>query len=344
MRRFYLAVLVPMLLMGAVTVLPATGAGSSSTGVYVGPGYVAEHDAFAKSVPASVPYAFDFIDGNNGWEQMLNPWALDSWAPWVKSSPGRRLVLSVPMLPASAKGQMAAGAAGSFDAHFTQLARDMVSRGLGASIVRIGWEANGTWFIWSAVPDPAVWKAFFRRIVLAMRAVPGAAFSFDWAANPGTSLAFADFYPGDDVVDIVGLDTYNTKWGDSTSTPEQRWNFQLNQFNGLVAHRDFANAHGKPLSFPEWGLYPKGDEQGGGGDDPYYIDRMADWIASNNVAYQSYFDWWIYSLSNFPNGWARYQARFGSTATTTTSQSTSTTVGTTTTVAEKRNCGRRACR
>ena len=118
-----------------------------------------------------------------------------------------------------------------------------------------------------------------------MRSVSGAGFSFDWTANPGTSLSFASFYPGDDVVDIVGLDIFDMKWQDTTSSPEQRWSFLLNQFNGLIAHRDFAAQHGKPLSFPEWGLYAKGDVQGGGGDNPYYIDRMADWFANNNVAY-----------------------------------------------------------
>ena len=351
-RRTLLALLVLLLvpvLSSVSPISPAAGAPATASGVYSGPGYVAQHDAFATWVPAQVPYAIDFLESRYGWTEMLHPWALDAWAPWVKASPGRRLVLSVPMLPAGAKGQLSAGAAGSFDPYFRSLAQNMVARGLGTSIVRVGWEANGSWHPWSAVPDPAAWKLFYRRIVATMRATPGAAFTFDWTANPGTSLSLSSFYPGDDVVDVIGLDVYDMKWQDTTATPEQRWSFLLNQFNGLIAHRDFAAAHGKPLSFPEWGLYITGDAQGGGGDNPYYIDRMADWFASTNTAYQAYFKWGTSDLGRFPKGMIRYQARFADTGTTTTTQATSTsttaaTNATTTTTTVKRACVRKACR
>ena len=43
---------------------------------------------------------------------------------------------------------------------------------------------------------------------------------------------------------------------------------------------------------PEWGLAPKAAMvNGGGGDDPYYIDAMMAWQRTNRVAYQSYFNW-----------------------------------------------------
>lgn len=341
MRRTFRATLAAGVLAAGLGMLSGApspaGAAASSVGVYVGPGYVAQHDAFANWLPAPVPYASDALDHRFDWSYILSPWVLDSWAPWVRAVPGRRLVLSVPMLPASASGQLAAGAAGSFDGHFRTLAQNMVNRGLGHSVLRLGWEANGNWFPWAAAPDTTSWKAFYRRIVTTMRSVPGAAFAFDWNAASsaaGTNLTLDAFYPGDDVVDIIGLDAYDLKWGDSTSTPDQRWNFTLNQFNGLVTHRNFAAAHGKPMSFPEWGLYAKGDINGGGGDNPYYVDRMADWFASNNVAYQSYFNWnWGGGdLNSFPNAKARYQARFGvATTSTTVAPATTTTVKPTTT-------------
>jgi len=101
---------------------------------------------------------------------------------------------------------------------------------------------------------------------------------------------------------------------DSTSTPEERWNFTLNQNNGLNAFAAFANAHGKPMAVTEWGLWGKGTDQGGGGDNPYYIDRMADWFAANNVVYHSYFNVLgetDFRLETYPNSQARYKARFG---------------------------------
>lgn len=342
MRRIVSATLASSMLVAGLGFLGGTpgaagAATSSSVGVYTGPGYVREHDSFANWLNAPVPYASDALDHRFDWSYVTSPWVVDSWAPWVHAVPGRRLVLSVPMLPQSASGQLAQGAAGAFDPYFRAVALNMVNRGLGDSVIRLGWEANGNWFPWAAAPDPASWKLFYRRIVANMRAIPGANFTFDWNAASsaaGTNLSFDAFYPGDDVVDIVGLDAYDLKWGDSTSSPEVRWNFTLNQFNGLVAHRNFANAHAKPISFPEWGLYAGGDINGGGGDNPYYIDRMADWFAASNTAYQSYFNdsWGGGNLDNFPNAKARYAARFGGTATTTTvAPTTTTTVAPTTT-------------
>lgn len=308
-------------------------AASHPVGIYSGPAYVAEHDAFAGWLGSEVPYASDALDYRFGWNDIANPsWLIEAWSPWVKAAPNRRLVLSVPLLPESARGQLSAGAAGSFDSSFRTLAENLVRGGLGNSIIRLGWEANGTWFPWSAAPDPSSWKTFFRRTVTNMRSVPGAAFSFDWnpvSSSAGTNLSFDAFYPGDDVVDIIGLDAYDLKWQDSTSSPEQRWQFTLTQFNGLNAHKVFAQAHGKPMSYPEWGMYLKGDAQGGGGDNPYYVDEMANWFATNNVVYQSYFNWGAYALANFPNGKARYKARFGTAATTSTTISTTTTTTTT---------------
>ena len=315
---------------------PAAAAGAERLGAHNGPGDVAAMNRFGSWLGRTPAYAVDYVDYRGGWDAIANPiWVLDSWAPWVGAVSGRRLVLGVAMLPESARGQLAAGAAGAFDGHFATLARNMVNRGLGGSVVRLGWEANGNWFPWSAAPDPASWRTFFRRIVQTMRSVSGARFSFDWnpaSSAAGTNLTFDAFYPGDDVVDVVGLDAYDLKWMDNSSSPEVRWDFTLNQFNGLRAHRSFASAHGKPVSFPEWGLYARGQANGGGGDNPYYVDRMADWFQSSNTAYQAYFnaDWGGGTLASFPLAQARYKARFGAAPVATTTTTTTATTTTTT--------------
>ena len=291
-------------------------------GVYTGPANVAGMDSFSTSLGAPAPYATDFADYTKTWNDVANPmWLLDPWSTWVKAVPGRRLVLGVPLLINANRGQLAQGASGAFDASFRTLAQNMVARGLGTSVIRLGWEMNNSSFPWYAGTDPASYKSFYARAVGVMRSVPGAAFSFDWNPNAGVQggsplTTFASFYPGDAYVDVIGLDRYDIKWMDSTSTPEQRWNWMLTQPLGLNDHKAFATAHAKPLSFPEWGLYRVGDQQGGGGDNPYYIDRMADWFAATNTAYHSYFnaDWGGGTLANFPNGQARYKARFGASA------------------------------
>lgn len=78
--------------------------------------------------------------------------------------------------------------------------------------------------------------------------------------------------------------------GDPKPTPEQVWNWLLNQPYGLKWQRDFALAHGKSISFPEWGTGTRPDGHGGG-DDPYFLSHMADWIAANPVAYHIYWDY-----------------------------------------------------
>ncbi len=316
-----------------------SGAATVPVGVYTGPATVAATNSFSTWLGAPTPYATDFLDYTKTWNDVANPmWLVDPWSTWVKAVPGRRLVLGVPLLINANKGQLAQGASGAFDSSFRTLAQNMVARGLGTSVIRLGWEMNNISFPWYAGTDPASYKSFYARAVGVMRSVPGAAFSFDWNPNAGVQggsplTSFASFYPGDAYVDVIGLDNYDIKWMDSTSTPEQRWNWHLTRPLGLNDHKAFATAHAKAMSFPEWGLYRVGDQMGGGGDNPYYIDRMADWFATTNSAYQSYFDadWGGGALASFPNGQARYKARFG--AATSTSPTVTTPPPTTTTTA-----------
>ncbi len=311
------------LLMVVLTGMGATSAQTSpALGVYAGPANVAGNDEFGSWLGNDVTYATDFLDKTKTWYwDVANPtWLLDPWSSWVNAAPGRRLSLGVPMLIEESRGQLAQGARGDFDSYFRTLAQNMVSRGLGTSVLRLGWEMNTSEQPWWAGTDPASFSRYWARIVRTMRAVPGARFSFDWTAGAGvqggsTLTSFSQFYPGDAYVDIIGLDNYDIKWEDSTSTPEERWNFHLTRPLGLNDHKAFAVAHGKPMSFPEWGLYASVDQQGGGGDNPYYIGRMADWFTSGSVTYQSYFnaDWGGGTLDSFPMAKNEYKLRFGTT-------------------------------
>ena len=290
-------------------------------GLYSGPANVSSLNNFSTWLGAPITYVTDYVDYKNGWSVDFNPtWIFNTWGPWVKANSGRRLVLGLPMLENSNPEQFSQGTAGAFDAYFLSLSQKLVSNNMGNTIIRLGYEANNPNIgPWEACADPSGYIADWRHIVNVMKSVPGQNFEFDW--NPTESSAcgnqplnsFASFYPGDDVVNIIGLDQYDIKWMDTTSTPQQRWQFFLNQPMGLLDHKNFAIAHKKMVSFPEWGLYASGDKYGGGGDDPYYIDQMHAWFTSNNTAYQSYFNlnWGGGILSNFLNGQARYKSDFG---------------------------------
>ena len=133
------------------------------------------------------------------------------------------------------------------------------------------------------------WAEYWANIVRAMRAVPGAHFLFDWTVNQYyRPIPFDQWYPGNDVVDIIGIDAYDSGITDSSLTPDERWQKLSNEPDGLNALAAFAAAHNKPMSIPEWGLMQVGPK-GGAGDDPTYVKGLASFIATHPVVYNSYF-------------------------------------------------------
>jgi hypothetical protein len=59
---------------------------------------------------------------------------------------------------------------------------------------------------------------------------------------------------------------------------------QVNEPYGLQAHVDFAKAHGKPISYPEWGLFHNGDNA-------EYMRRMLDWMDEHKPLYNTLTDY-----------------------------------------------------
>ncbi len=130
------------------------------------------------------------------------------------------------------------------------------------------------------------WRRFWRRAALAMRRVPGARFRFDWTVNAAYEpIPLGRFYPGDDAVDIVGVDAYDA----GVRATRDRWHALASRPVAIDDVARFATRHGKPLSIPEWGLMPRGPQWLGGGDDPAYVDGIARVLRTRRVAYQAYF-------------------------------------------------------
>ena len=269
-------------------------------------------------------WAEDFMP-KEGWNKIEGEaWQLGVWGKWRTLAPGRRLVLSVPMLvgpwnrsgPKTGPGagepvSLEKGAAGEYDEHFAALGRNLVKWGLADTIVRLGWEFNGGWYTYRVEneKDARDFAAFFRRAVAAMRAAEGQRFLFCWnpAMEPWWSYDVEAAWPGDDVVDVIGIDVYDQSWVPDTypipegASPEERrarqgraWERKTGNEGafGLPWWPKFAARHGgKPLAVCEWGVCYREDGHGGG-DDPLYIERMADFILdpANNVLFHCYFD------------------------------------------------------
>lgn len=216
-------------------------------------------------------------------------WAMNCW----KGQP-YRLALAVPLFVKG--GSLAAAASGAYDAQFAQLAATIVAAGHGNAYLRIGWEFNGDWYAWAAASDPVHFKEAFRHVAGVMKSVPGASFQVVWNPSAGGGTVAADnYWPGDDAVDMVGLDVYNQSWRPEDKDPALRWQNQLTQIYGLNWVASFSKAHKKPIIIPEWATGTRPDGHGWG-DDPLFIHNMAAWMRANNVAYQGY---WDFTASDF---------------------------------------------
>jgi acetyl esterase/lipase len=182
----------------------------------------------------------------------------------------------------------AQAAQGAYLDRWTTMAKNLQTlRGdtAGTTYVRPFHEFNGDWYTnWQVTPANLTdYKAAFRLIAQTIRQnCPRC--KIVWSPNNGTSSGSAspaDAYPGDDVVDVIGVDSYNAN-GNTVVTDPQTWQQYADAASngapvGPEAWRQFAESHGKPIAFPEWGL----NSGGGGGDDPAYIQGMHDWMTQH---------------------------------------------------------------
>ncbi|MHC3470366.1 glycoside hydrolase family 26 protein [Streptomyces sp. 7R007] len=211
---------------------------------------------------------------------------LDPWADWRRQRADRMLVLNVPMMERNEDNVsdeevrllLRRGTAGQFDHHFRALAERLVALKVPDTVIVLGWEMNGTTYTHRCGPDPEAWKAYWNRIVTTMRAVPGQKFRFDFAPSRGRdAVPWTRCYPGDDTVDIIGMDAYDQPRGLSF---EQ----QVKEPYGLQEQVDFAKAHGKPVSYPEWGLFRNGDNSA-------YMQGMLAWMDAHKPLYNTLTDY-----------------------------------------------------
>ena len=253
----------------------------------------------------------DFFSAEN-WAQMQSgaQWALGCW----QGQP-YRLAVGLPLVAKG--GSLSSAAAGEYDAEFQKIGAMLVAKGRADAIVRLGWEFNGNWYPWSANKDPVSFVGAFRHVVGVLRAVPGQHFRVVWNPALGVgSVSPQSLWPGDDVVDLIGIDFYNQSWRRQDSDPAVRWEGYVTGNYGLDWLARFAAAHHKTIVVPEWGTGMRPDGHGWG-DDPLFIHNMAAWMRVHHVAYQGYWDFTAsdydstMSAGKFPQALAAYKAEFG---------------------------------
>lgn len=264
----------------AIDPLPSKG-----FGVRFGPkpATIAEYEAWLGRGVSAVTV---FFHGNNDTDLLF---AARGLINRFKGSKYRTLIFSMPLVVGNRN--LASVASGSMDSLARELATALVAGGRADDVVRLGWEFNGTWFKWSAVPNPSQYASAFRRIVTVMRAVPGAKnLRFEWNVSRGGSKVSPLAYPGDAYVDIIGLDMYDRTYDARMRDPLVRWNSYLNDPNsGMLFVRDFARAHRKPMGISEWGLSSK-HVPGVNPDNTLFIQKMVEFVRANNLSYANYFE------------------------------------------------------
>jgi hypothetical protein len=288
-------------------------AGSYASGLPWSSGAVGDESGFAAWRGRPLDNTTTWPD-RGSWYEISHP---DLHGAVSAKPAGVMLSLGLAMLPDPPAGaSFAECATGAYDRHYRTYGSELVRLGRADSVVRLGWEANGDWYPWSIGSDVADYRACFRRQVAAIRSTDPLV-RIDWNMNKDSHMpvSVAEAYPGDDVVDIIGVDFYDM-W---PAYPDWlRWSLDYRRTQrggprGLGAWLAFARAHGKPLSVPEWGTTPTAS---GGGDHPAYVRAMRDFFHANaaDIAYETYFNigpgFQLWPSPVYPRSAAAYQDRF----------------------------------
>jgi hypothetical protein len=202
--------------------------------------------------------------------------------------------------------------AGTHDAIITAMFEAIeAARPEGELWIRLGWEFNITAYPWNIVSANTAeqYVAAWQHVVDLARAVSDR-FVFTWCVNWAAQNP-EPAYPGDDYVDVAGMDAYfKTQFDQNTGqTGAQVWAYKRDADYGMQWLVDFAATHGKRWALCEWG---------GNADEPDWMEGQAAFIEQHRPKYHGYWDQTTPSdanskLSNgaYPNMGALYIAAFG---------------------------------
>ena len=171
--------------------------------------------------------------------------------------------------------------------------------------IRLGWEASGDWFPWSAAGKPAEqWKACFVHVAAAMKSVPNSNFRISWSMAKKGRIDVNTIWPENaaHLITNIGLSHYDdaqARFGDEMYG-KSPW--------GLKAWAKFAQGKGKRLAISEWGV-------GRVGDNPDYIKNMHEFLseAGGIIAHEAYFntsEYQLYPVKSLPKSSLAYQQLF----------------------------------
>ncbi len=294
--------------------------------VTTGNGCVALANAFGTWRGRPVDGFLKFAD-RSSWEGMFN--IASEWAAW----PGY-IVNSMPPQPQSQNNSGTAN--GSNNSRWEGYGQALTAAGLNRNtyILRV-WEVNGYWYNWawgdergtkSAPNTPASFVAAMKNLSMSVKKyAPNIKISVNLNRGSGRSNTtwqsviqqLVGSHQYGKYIDIIGLDSYDWFPG---QTNDGNWNNARNQSPGFADIAAFCRSNGLQIGVEEWALISAsgGAVGGGGGDNPYFIQRMHQEFDSikDVLAYEGYYenggapaelDHPI-STGHYPNAAAAYRA------------------------------------
>jgi len=216
---------------------------------------------------------------------------------------------STPFANVGVQASAAAIASGAYDSKIAawvgHVKRFLDLGGSRSLIVAPLQEQNGDWTRWGC--DPSNYKTAYRKFVDAFAAagIGETQVRFAWAPNGWTSPgcgSLADYYPGDDIVDVIAISAYNFGTcfsGAKYETPAQVFDPYLNEIRATVNST-------KPFMIAQ----TASPRASCGGDQSAWTRTLIEYLANDpNVVgfvwfnHNKGFDWRVWTGSSLTAGW-----------------------------------------
>eukprot|EP00466_Bigelowiella_natans_P017692 jgi/Bigna1/141215/aug1.61_g15923 len=155
-------------------------------------------------------------------------------------------------------------------------------------VLRLFHECNGDWFWWGSKCHGGAhsYKKFFRFAVKYIRERTDLAL-IAWSPNFPFDKEATDYYPGDNVVDVIGLDAYDMGENKGPTWKEFK--------TSLLAMGEFATKHKKVAALTETGNRKRSPETA-----PDWWQKLSDVVLSCQCEYPSAHISWVLSWFNAP--------------------------------------------
>lgn len=200
---------------------------------------------------------------SGGWSSIHDLW-------WTQNLPdGAKLDVALPLLEDPTGTE------------WEKVGKEIAGASAPGAYVRPGWEFNltGSWpWTTDSIGDAEFVKRFQAAATGIRKGCPSCLIEWNPNSGQGGVAKAQAAYPGDEYVDVIGIDAYD-------------WNNEdpINGVGGLNEWAKFARDHDKFLSLPEWGTHGGAD---GRGDNPKFVEDVLAWAKENRgrLVMMSWFD------------------------------------------------------